>query len=159
MCKNITINSAKEIELILKQEFKNINNICLIGLHACGDLSVHISRIYLEMDIAELLILISCCYHKLTLKNIKEKINSNNKKEYFNNFPLSITLEKAVSALNIDIGVFFKRPFMRLAGQETSDRWLTMLEETHNQHSFYVLARAILELYGVQSGYKFIITC
>ncbi|XP_011494904.1 PREDICTED: protein RRNAD1-like isoform X2 [Ceratosolen solmsi marchali] len=147
MCKEITINSAKKIELILQQEFKNTKNIGLMGLHACGDLSVVISKIYLEMNVAQLLILIPCCYHKLTLRNIKDKTNNSNKKEYFNNFPLSLTLKNAINNLNVDIGEIFKRPFMRLACQETSDRWLAMIEETHNKHSFYLLARAILELY------------
>ena len=153
VCSNVTIDSSKNLESIIQQEFKNSNEICLVGLHACGDLSIFISQIYLQMSIARLLVLVSCCYHKLSLKNLKEKKIGTNEKEYFNYFPLSNILKSAFQELNIDVGKLFTRPFMRLACQETSDRWFAMNEVMHYEHSFYVLARAVLELYGDLSKY------
>lgn len=105
------------------------------------------------MKVARLLISVSCCYHKLTLVEAEKKTDEFNQTEYFNYFPLSTTLRNVFDVLNMDVGDVFRRPFMRLACQETSDRWLGMSEKSHNEHAFHVLARAVLELYGVESKY------
>ncbi|XP_014215993.2 uncharacterized protein LOC106644828 [Copidosoma floridanum] len=148
VCCTISKDSSECIEFIVNREFGEIESMCLIGLHACSDLSVHMSNIYLEMEKAKLLVLISCCYHKLSLKQVDLECSD---KEYFNYFPLSKTLENTVKILNVDVGEFLRRPFMRLACQETSDRWLGLSKKAHNEHSFHVLARAVLELYAVEN--------
>lgn len=109
------------------------------------------SQVFQEMKKAQLLVLVSCCYHKLTLSHTSHNYNSSEESEYFQYFPLSKSFTRAIAITETDIGKFFRRPFLRLACQETSDRWKTMSQEAHQEHSFHVLARAILELYSAES--------
>ncbi|XP_012064152.1 PREDICTED: methyltransferase-like protein 25 [Atta cephalotes] len=144
---DVTCDSANIIESILQQEFLDITDVCLIGLHACGDLSTSASRIFCKMKSAKLFILISCCYHKLSIsKSVQEK-------QYFQNFPTSNCLRETIAAYNFDVGQFLRIPFLRLACQESADKWHGMSQEKHKEHSFYVLARAVLELYSQQNNY------
>lgn len=145
-CLEINWESADAINNIFREEFKEDKKVCLIGLHACGELSVSMSKIFSKLEMAHLIVL-PCCYHKLSL------LNSNNNKEYFKYFPLSESFKQVITDLDLDIGLFLKRTFLRLACQETSDRWCQMSNESHKEHSFYVLARAILELYAHKSMY------
>lgn len=146
---NVTRDSADTIESILQQEFPGFTNVCLIGLHACGDLSANASRIFCKIKSIKLFILISCCYHKLSIsKNVHTPLQ---KKQYFHNFPTSNCLRETIAAHNFDIGQFLRIPFLRLACQESADKWYGMSKEKHDEHSFHVLARAVLELYSQQS--------
>lgn len=145
---DVTCDSANAIESILRQEFPDVTDVCLLGLHACGDLSTSASRIFCKMKSAKLFILISCCYHKLLIsKSVQEK-------QYFQNFPISNCLREIIAAYNFDVGQFLRIPFLRLACQESADKWHGMSQKKHNEHSFYVLARAVLELYSRQSRYS-----
>lgn len=145
----VTCDSADAVESILQQEFPGVTNACLIGLHACGDLSTSASRVFCKMKSVKLLILISCCYHKLSIsKSVRTPLRE---KQYFHNFPTSNCLRETIAEYNFDIGQFLRVPFLRLACQESTDKWRGMSERKHNQHSFYVLARAVLELYARQS--------
>ncbi|PBC25399.1 hypothetical protein APICC_09447 [Apis cerana cerana] len=152
-CCDLTYNSVEIIETILNNEFQEKSDVCLIGLHACGDLSIHASKIFRDMKIARIFILIPCCYHKLSIsKSIR--INASSEKQYFNNFPLSNCFKTIINNTNFDIGTFLRQPFLRLACQEPVDRWYNMSIETHNKHSFYVLARAVLQLYATKNGFS-----
>ncbi|CAK9833151.1 Methyltransferase-like protein 25B [Anthophora retusa] len=151
-CCDLTHNSVETIETILHNEFGEKSDVCLIGLHACGDLSVHASKIFRDMKAARVFIIVPCCYHKLSIsKSIK--INSSKEKQYFKNFPLSSCLKTVINNYNFDIGLFLRQPFLRLACQEPADRWCNMSTKTHNEHSFYVLARAVLQLYATKNGF------
>jgi len=151
---DVTCDSADVIESILRQEFPEVTNVCLIGLHACGDLSTSASRIFCRMKSAKLFILISCCYHKLSIsKSIPLR-----EKQYFHNFPISNCLRETIAAYNFDVGQFLRIPFLRLACQESADKWHGMSQEKHNEHSFHVLARAVLELYSQHSKYLILYT-
>ncbi|XP_011701899.1 PREDICTED: methyltransferase-like protein 25 [Wasmannia auropunctata] len=148
---DVTCDSADAIETILRQEFPDVTDVCLIGLHACGDLSTSASRIFREMKSAKLFILISCCYHKLSIsKSVQTPLRE---KQYFHNFPTSNCLRETIAAYNFDVGQFLRVPFLRLACQESADKWHGMSQEKHNEHSFHVLARAVLELYSQQNNY------
>lgn len=106
------------------------------------------------MKNAQLLILISCCYHKLSIsKNEKEMSNNT---QYFDNFPMSQCLQKAIANSNLDTSTFLRQPFLRLACQESAERWISMSQDSHDIHAFHVLARAVLELYVKQSKYMYI---
>lgn len=148
---DVMCDSADAIESILQQEFPNITDVCLIGLHACGDLSTSASKIFCRMKSAKLFILISCCYHKLSIS--KSVQTSLQEKQYFHNFPTSNCLRETIAAYNFDVGQFLRIPFLRLACQESADKWHGMSQEKHDEHSFHVLARAVLELYSRQSRY------
>lgn len=141
ICLNVNENSGDLIAKNLHDNFDiNIDKICLIGLHSCADLSVNACKLFSKMTSASLLIMLSCCYHKLSLDN-------NNK---FNNFPVSKMLKKIINNQN-KFSEILNLPFLRLACQEPAARWEEMPENAHTQHEFYVLARAVLELFASQS--------
>ena len=128
--------------------------VCMTGLHACGDLTVEAIRLFFQLASVKLLVIVPCCYHKMSLaKNIAVM------EEKFCNFPLSSSLYHLVhSAAFCDAVCFLRRPFLRLASQETATRWQQWSEEDHKQHSLQVMARAVLELYahnGKQVWLKF----
>ncbi|XP_048265902.1 probable methyltransferase-like protein 25, partial [Bombus terrestris] len=152
-CCDLKCNSVETIETILCNEFQEKSNVCLIGLHACGDLSIYASKIFRDMTAARVFIMVPCCYHKLSISK-KIKINVSTEKQYFNNFPLSNCLKTIINNTDFDIGSFLRQPFLRLACQEPADRWNNMSIETHNEHSFYVLARAVLQLYASKNGFS-----
>ena len=150
---SITEESSRDLESILRQNFDQVANICLMGLHACGDLSVHMSKMYKDMEMAKIFILVSCCYHKLSLKiTEKSAAEFEDGAENFNYFPLSDALKDTLKGSNENVGTLFGRTFMRLACQETSERWTTMSEKSHNEHAFHVLSRGTLELYASESN-------
>ncbi|KAK2579792.1 hypothetical protein KPH14_012184 [Odynerus spinipes] len=144
----LSYDSVETVESLLFSEFGKIDNVCFIGLHACGDLSVYVSKIFSDMKNAQLLILISCCYHKLSM--FKSEGMTNNVK-YFNNFPMSKCLQKVITTSNFDANKFLRQPFLRLACQEPAERWNNMSQDSHDTHAFHVLARAVLELYVKQN--------
>jgi len=147
---DVTCDSADAIESILQQKFSDVEDVCLIGLHACGDLSTSASKIFCKMKSAKLFILISCCYHKLSIsKSVHTPVQE---KQYFHNFPTSNCLREIIEVYNFDIGEFLRIPFLRLACQESADKWHGMSQEKHDDHSFHVLARAVLELYSRQNN-------
>ncbi|EFN77509.1 methyltransferase-like protein 25 [Harpegnathos saltator] len=147
---DVTCDSADRIESILQREFPNTTAACLIGLHACGDLSTSASRIFRRMKSAKLLILISCCYHKLSISDSVR--TPSQEKQYFRNFPMSNCLREVIATHSFDVGQFLRVPFLRLACQESVDKWRGMSGEKHDEHSFHVLARAVLELYSQQNN-------
>ncbi|EZA49271.1 Protein RRNAD1 [Ooceraea biroi] len=149
-CK-VTCDSTDTIESILRREFPDATETCLIGLHACGDLSISASRIFCKIKSVKLFILISCCYHKLSVsKSVRIPLQE---KQYFHNFPTSDCLREVIALHDFDTGQFLRAPFFRLACQESAEKWRDMTEEKHVEHSFHVLARAVLELYSKQSRY------
>lgn len=141
----LSSESVETINYLLFSAFGEIDNVCFIGLHACGDLSVYVSKIFCNMEKAQLLILVSCCYHKLS--TFKHEGVTNNI-QYFNNFPMSKCLQKAITTFNFNVNEFLKQPFLRLACQEPVERWSNMSQDSHDAHAFHVLARAVLELYA-----------
>ena len=129
-------------------------SVCMTGLHACGDLTVDAIRLFFQLASVKLLVIVPCCYHKMSLGK-----NTAVTEEKFCNFPLSSSLCHLVhSAAFCDAVCFLRRPFLRLASQETATRWQQWSEEDHKQHSLQVMARAVLELYahnGKQAWLKF----
>ena len=131
ICTKINLDSTHEISSYLKDE-----EFCLIGLHACADLGVDACKLFEKISSAKILILLSCCYHKLDVTD-----------KGFRNFPVSETLNKTIETY-VGSHRELSRPFLRLACQETAEQWKEMSEDTHLQHSFHVLARAVLELWS-----------
>lgn len=84
-------------------------------------------------------------------------------KEHFFNFPLSASLRllthcgqpqpwtASSTASSMTACSFLRRPMLRLAAQETVERWEKMSVETHQRHSRHVMARAVFELYASAS--------
>lgn len=118
-------------------------SLCMAGLHTCGDLSVDAIRLFFQLVSSKLLVMVPCCYHKMSLTK------DTTMTEKFSNFPLSTSLCHLIhSSTFCDSPRFLRRPFLRLASQETATRWHQWSEEDHKQHSLQVMARAVLQLYA-----------
>ncbi|XP_008557948.1 methyltransferase-like protein 25B [Microplitis demolitor] len=140
----ITTNDSDEE---IKNKIKLLTNdeeFCLIGLHACADLSVTACKLFSKIEMAKLLIIVSCCYHKL-------EVNDYNK---FINFPVSQTLKNVInnSNNNCNYKEILHRPFLRLACQEPANRWDKMSKDLHDKHAFCVLSRAVIELFTYENN-------
>ncbi|XP_063985354.1 probable methyltransferase-like protein 25 [Diachasmimorpha longicaudata] len=138
-CLKVTKDSSDAIEKLLKSFTNNENEkFCLIGLHSCGDLSTNALRLFRDMKNARLLVMMSCCYHKLECAEDKPG---------FKNFPMARGLEREYERIRDPQGEVLGRTFMRLACQEPAERWEGMGEEEHETHSICLMARAVLELF------------
>uniref|UniRef100_A0A0A1X6Z8 Protein RRNAD1 n=2 Tax=Zeugodacus cucurbitae TaxID=28588 RepID=A0A0A1X6Z8_ZEUCU len=107
----------------------------IIGLHTCADLSVTSIKLFFEISEVKRLVIMPCCYHKL----------SQTANGHFLNFPLSNALKSAVAEAGINMLSYFNRPFLRLACQETSARWRHCSEEEHAAHGEQMFWRAVAE--------------
>ncbi|CAD6217346.1 GSCOCG00004796001-RA-CDS [Cotesia congregata] len=134
-------NDYSEIESTIKN-LTNDKEFCLIGLHACADLSVNASKLFSIIPTAKLLIMVSCCYHKLEETDNETLIN----------FPVSQNLKCITD--NDRYKEILRRPFLRLACQEPAKRWDNMSKDLHDKHAFYVLSRAVIELFTHQNNIK-----
>lgn len=131
----------------MESTIKNLTNdeeFCLIGLHACADLSVNACKLFSIIPTAKLLIMVSCCYHKLEETDNETLIN----------FPVSQKLKCIITDNNDKYKKILRRPFLRLACQEPAKRWDNMSKDLHDKHAFYVLSRAVIELFTHQSKLK-----
>lgn len=134
--------------------------MCIIGLHACGDLAVTGMKLFLNIPEVSALVMVPCCYHKMALENcISNQLDSettvgdeicdedieNIIEESFSNFPLSDALKK------MSVGAkFVCRPFLRLASQGSNNSWQDWTEANHQRHAYNVLSRAVIQLYSDQ---------
>nr|XP_018898676.1 PREDICTED: methyltransferase-like protein 25 isoform X1 [Bemisia tabaci] len=125
------------------------NGVCLVGLHTCGDLCIDSLNLFMSTDCCKLCVLLACCYHKMTgqtpngTNNIASSIPPSNS---FRNFPLSSALKQSASNYP-SASSFLQIPFLRLAANETADRWFHMSAEKHASQLFHTMARAVIQLY------------
>ncbi|XP_019855594.1 PREDICTED: protein RRNAD1-like isoform X2 [Amphimedon queenslandica] len=103
------------------------SNVCITGLHCCGDLSPTILHMFYKLiDTVSLLILIPCCYHKRASFNpISETIND-------------ILRNEGIQFLSI-YG-------FRLASENSFENWLSQSPSDHQQHCNHVCYRSIAEI-------------
>ena len=106
----------------------------MIGLHSCGDLSPAMMRLFLGNMRFHSLLLVSCCYHRMTDCESKKR-----------QFPLSDSLKKSAG---IELpGISY---LLRLASQETPRLWLHQnFGQRQIRSTFY---RSILECYSVNGS-------
>nr|CAH8861509.1 unnamed protein product [Trichobilharzia regenti] len=106
-------------------------NYLLTGLHCCGDLSQSIIELFHKDETAKILLLVGCCYHKMTVEK----------------FPTSDYLREAM--VNCD-STFIRKCIspatLRLACQHSPLIWLNWTEHDSNKHRIRLLARLILDL-------------
>lgn len=135
----INKHSCEEILKLKNQHFLSIEpkTGCIIGLHACADLSVTILELFLKLDFAKCLVIMPCCYHRI---NINESDEEN---EYFENFPASMKLKELFN--EFEAAKFLRRPFLRLACQQTLYNFANMCDDDHEMHSRNLMHRAILQ--------------
>lgn len=142
----ITEDSVDEMNEHVKDKFPNGRNICMCGLHACADLSVTILDLFLKMDQVKSLVIMPCCYHRLHLQNTV------NEREYFRSFPVSKALKLQFDAN--EAAAFLRRPFLRLACQQTLATFLKMSDAEHEEHAKNFLMRAVLQK-AAKEGMRF----
>nr|XP_029734389.1 protein RRNAD1-like [Aedes albopictus] len=136
-------DTFERIQESLKSEFpeeSNLAPLAIVGLHACADLSISAIKMFLLNDSISKLVIMPCCYHKLTF-------DSNG--TMFKNFPLSDQLKDALEREPNFIG----RPFLRLGCQQTSARWKTMTAEEHVSHGLAMFERSLMEAI-IESGQR-----
>ncbi len=98
--------------------------VILVGLHACGDLGPTLLRVAEGDDRVAAVVLVSCCYHKMTM--LPDNANMSGER-----------LHQGLSS----------PPCLRLACQESLDRWMSesMSEEELIQRARCIGYRAALE--------------
>ncbi|KAL1462807.1 hypothetical protein WDU94_014614 [Cyamophila willieti] len=157
---------------------------CFIGLHTCGDLSISVIQHFFSLPLAQQLIYIPCCYHKLkcleTVDNFPQDrlspivnqstINFTSTNESGANFPphnikrgISSSLGK-VSFANFPLSRslricyqgkdFLSVPFLRLAAQETAQAWCHYSKEQKDEKVYQLLFRSVLQLYAARENVK-----
>lgn len=109
----------------------------IVGLHACADLTINAIRIFFEMPECNYLIIMPCCYHRMTLK---DEIT-----EEFLNLPVSNTMKNILTETKGDPNII-NVAFARLACQQSAIRWKKMSKEEHIQHGKNMFERAFVEL-------------
>ncbi|CAH0551895.1 unnamed protein product [Brassicogethes aeneus] len=137
----INEDSKNEIEKLIeknfhKNEVKN-NKICLVGLHACADLSITILDLFSKLDAVSSLVIMPCCYHRIKVKRETEVA------DFFENFPSSAVLKDLFS--DAQAQVFIRRPFLRLACQQTANSFINMDKRELDIQSRNCFFRALLQ--------------
>lgn len=129
-------DSYRNIQDMMDDKFPTSNNFCIVGLHACADLTVDAIDIFLKMEHARAIVLMPCCYHRIKVEN--------DKNGRFKNFPLSRTLKD----ISEKTGGFkyLTVPFLRLATQPPN-----VENEKLEDLVFNLLARAVLQVYATKS--------
>ncbi|CAH8599643.1 unnamed protein product [Heterobilharzia americana] len=111
-------------------ELSSGHDYLLLGLHCCGDLSQSMIELFHKDGTAKYLLLVGCCYHKMTLEK----------------FPTSVYLRKAMIQCDKSfIEKCISTATLRLACQHSPLIWLSWTEYDSNKHRVRLLARIILD--------------
>lgn len=130
------VHSEVSIEFIraeLVRCFSPDSNVrfALIGLHACGDLTISALQLFLNMTDVQSITIMPCCYHKMQFC-----VGGDG----FENIPLSATMRNSNDWDNV-----LGRPFLRLASQQTAARWRILTAHEHDGHGRNMFRRAIVQ--------------
>lgn len=125
----VTENSAEFLdEMIQKMPVKNY---CMVGLHACADLSVTVLKLFLDLEFAKTLVIMPCCYHRMAKTDA----------DVFKNFPVSKLLQELVN--NHEVGNMLNISFLRLACQCINN--VPTSEDRRRKEAENCMFRAILQ--------------
>lgn len=139
----INESSLATLDNSIRENFgEAASNVCMVGLHACADLSITVLDLFSKLDSVNSLIIMPCCYHRLKLKQKKNNL------EYFEHFPASNILKELFNEFSA--AGFIRTPFLRLACQQTATAYNKMTQEELNQQSRDMLYRAILQKLAVE---------
>lgn len=119
----ITARLAEETLLQLVSDITDWlggNQMCLIALHSCGDLSIHVGSLFKALPTAKCHIVIPCCYHRSNL------------------LPLSKSIKES-GLVNVNL--------LRIASDINAKRWEQMASQQHRAHGCSVLSRNIMQLF------------
>ncbi|XP_017302558.1 methyltransferase-like protein 25 isoform X1 [Diaphorina citri] len=139
-CKQIThfVTPDSDISSILSQAYPqdSLHNVCIMGLHTCGDLSGTALRLFTKSSL-QCLVQVGCCYHLLEEEFIRSpfwKDVDQSLYEHGYGFPLSEHLRSRK---------FFLGRNVRMSGTQSPERVID-LKQTQTLPLFY---RALLEKY------------
>lgn len=131
--------SAEFIKAEITSKFNpsplSTTRIVLVGLHACADLTITACRLFSVIDIARILSIMPCCYHKMNMHSTG-----------FENIPLSQCMKKAIPPTQDSWYEIINRPFLRLACQQTAARWSGLSDKDHEIHGRNMYNRGLVEL-------------
>lgn len=117
---NLDENNLEPVLQVLRdEEAKSV----IVGLHACGDLSPCILKMFSESRDISGLVLVQCCFHKTARFR-----------------PRSLFFEDSASA------ALWSPPSLRLASQEPYSRWKHLGQEDHQRRAQQLGLRACLEV-------------
>ncbi|KAL4710347.1 hypothetical protein ACJJTC_003744 [Scirpophaga incertulas] len=125
----ITEDSSTTIEQCLQETFPGHGKVCIVGLHACADLTVESMLTFLKMADARSMAVMPCCYHRMSQTG-----------GIFKYFPLSDSLKAC----------FKKHEASKIMGV-TFLRLATQAFESHldlYKMAFDLLSRAVLQVYA-----------
>lgn len=154
----ITESSVDFIKEQITTEFNipgHVAKIALIGLHACGDLSVTALKLATNESCVKGLVIMPCCYHRM--------MTLNEDKTIFRNFPLSDTLRRIIrdttelmmaqsKSSACPEGSVTGRPFLRLACQQSLKHWQRMNAEEHHYHGLGMYTRSLVGAMALVPG-------
>ena len=157
------------------------NTCLLLGLHACADLSPIIIKVFRDCVQASSLVLLSCCYHKMSLRPKAADKPVSDEQESPSGSSANLEMhtecsidevppqdeEKIISEesdfLNFPMSqtlqeIFRQNHFqmsvfgLRLGAQKSGQNWCTETEEDHEYHMRNVAYRGILEAACVEGS-------
>ncbi|XP_059615954.1 methyltransferase-like protein 25B [Phlebotomus argentipes] len=121
---------SQELNKVFGIDVKD-TSVAVVGLHACGDLTVTALKLFQGTEVIRAAIVMPCCYHKMAIDSQGRPVN----------FPLSGRLTEAMKGAS---GIAC-RPFLRLACQQAVSRWRRMTQEEHRVHGRNMFQRALLD--------------
>uniref|UniRef100_A0A0R3X676 Methyltranfer_dom domain-containing protein n=1 Tax=Hydatigena taeniaeformis TaxID=6205 RepID=A0A0R3X676_HYDTA len=122
----------------------------LCGLHCCGDLSEAALQIFHVDPCAHAIVLVGCCYHKITTQT--DDIRENIEREQAFTFPLSSQLRAAFHRFS-DAGTTVAEKSLkatvalRLACQWSPQQWSQWSPREVYEHRIRVFIRSLLEVH------------
>eukprot|EP00731_Ephydatia_muelleri_P016965 Em0010g63a len=134
LCLDGTTQSCEQMEELLHQiesEGVGVVKVGVVGLHCCGDLTPCTQELFLSHPSLRHLVLVGCCYHKMSQPPASG-----------DHFPLSELLKGLMQAQGQCI---VSTLALRLAAQETRERWRKQSDGNHSNHEKQMAFRAIAE--------------
>lgn len=159
----ITESSMAFIKEQIRIEF-NLERpkIGLIGLHACGELTVDALKLAANEPLVQGLVIMPCCYHRMalvtettfrsfplsaSLQSIMDNVTDTATTRSPTCAPLGTSAGRTLSSLPI-----FHRPFLRLACQQSVKHWQRMSEVEHLMHGHRMYTRSLAGALATAAG-------
>lgn len=132
LCLDGTAQSCEQMKGLLQQsESVGVVRLGVVGLHCCGDLTPYTQKLFLSHPSIRHLVLVGCCYHKMRQPHACG-----------GHFPLSALVKGLMPAQGQRI---VSTLALRLAAQETRERWRKQSNGNHSNHEKQMAFRAIAE--------------
>uniref|UniRef100_A0A915KJ57 Methyltransferase domain-containing protein n=1 Tax=Romanomermis culicivorax TaxID=13658 RepID=A0A915KJ57_ROMCU len=148
---NIRLDGSDELLNFLCSRIKDLEDelgqkifAALVGLHCCGDLQPLILRLFARLDAAKIALTVGCCYHKMSSLSKEAR--------KFNYFPLSDALSNVCREHEL---LPISKYSLRLASQDSKERWLAKSHSALIEHLKFVFFRNIIEKFKTEKADSF----